>query len=798
MPRSAGNQLNIRAGVVEAEQSIVDSTQEEAFVVRKNNDGDDVLTVNTSASEVKINGNLDVQGSLTYVSSTAIDTEDELILLASNNIADTRDIGFFGLYNDGTNRYAGLFRDASDSGKFKLFRGLTVLPTTSINTAHASYQTANLVVGQLEGTVATPVQNLITELGTLTALTVGGTSTLRNIVPDSDATRNIGAVGNNFANLYLSGTGFIPTLVSSTSATVSNLQASGSVFLNATVQTDANLTRDIGTSSFGFRDIYNRTIYLQNGSAATPAISFTSDSGNGLYLSAADELSLATNSTQRLRLSTTELVSSLPLTVNQGASKSKIASTSAGNGRLIIEEKTVNANPGLEIWSDAITPILRAGLFFNNTNNSVELWNASGHFLRYLNASTELQSTNNFYAPRIRLPEGTSTPALYFDGDSGIRQASDGDLRFMCDNVETLRMRSSGLDTALSLTSTSTISGTTVTGSTRVRVGSGFRNLQLLEVCGSVAGGEVGLRLDNASATGYTVIRFAEVDGSGQKYIHSFNGTYVDTTGAFRRTSLNLWNTGGPITIGCDGTTNPIEFYQNGTGSRRVFIDNNSLTLENSTVIRAIDGSASSPAYTFDANRNTGFYRVTTDTIGASTSGSVRMTINNDTVLINTTTTDTKFRLNVNGDVSFGKSMGQLIWSNSETLSTSATPYTFQTLTGHDSEYSNGHITIQTGSVIRVSCKGVYVVALRVVLHASSGFVSAASIFRGSTEIGETRAATGHFTTGSNGTVTLSSHSFLLPKNDDTDEDFTLRIANSHSSSQTLTITHAGFSIYRM
>ena len=86
--------------------------------------------------------------------------QDPLIKLANNNTADTVDIGFFGKYS--TTKVAGLFRDASDSGKFKLFNELTVDPTTTVNTGGSGYAAATLVLGTLE-------------LGTDLAVTHGGT-----------------------------------------------------------------------------------------------------------------------------------------------------------------------------------------------------------------------------------------------------------------------------------------------------------------------------------------------------------------------------------------------------------------------------------------------------------------------------------------------------------------------------------------------------------------------------------------------------------------------------------------------
>ena len=115
--------------------------------------------LNVSENAV-ISGNLVVDGTLSYLNTTNLAVQDPLIKLANNNTADTVDIGFFGKYS--TTKVAGLFRDASDSGKFKLFNELTVDPTTTVNTGGSGYAAATLVLGTLE-------------LGTDLAVTHGGT-----------------------------------------------------------------------------------------------------------------------------------------------------------------------------------------------------------------------------------------------------------------------------------------------------------------------------------------------------------------------------------------------------------------------------------------------------------------------------------------------------------------------------------------------------------------------------------------------------------------------------------------------
>lgn len=107
-----------------------------------------------------ISGNLIVSGTLSYLNTTNLAVQDPLIKLANNNTADSVDIGFFGKYS--TTKSAGLFRDANDSGKFKLFHELAVDPTTTVNVGGSGYAAATLVLGSLE-------------LGTDLAVTHGGT-----------------------------------------------------------------------------------------------------------------------------------------------------------------------------------------------------------------------------------------------------------------------------------------------------------------------------------------------------------------------------------------------------------------------------------------------------------------------------------------------------------------------------------------------------------------------------------------------------------------------------------------------
>lgn len=99
---------------------------------------------NLSITNLVLSGNLDVNGTLTTIDTQNLSVNDSIIELARTNASDALDIGFYGTYNDGTEKYTGLVRDQNDSGIYKLFTGLTVEPTTTVDTANASYTVATL------------------------------------------------------------------------------------------------------------------------------------------------------------------------------------------------------------------------------------------------------------------------------------------------------------------------------------------------------------------------------------------------------------------------------------------------------------------------------------------------------------------------------------------------------------------------------------------------------------------------------------------------------------------------------
>ena len=124
-----------------------------------------------TATNITVAGNLTVSGTTTTVNSTTISVTDPLIAVGNDNTAsDAVDLGFFGTYHNGADKYAGMFRDASD-GKFRLFKDLETAPTTTINVSGTGYTVASLVAN-LEGSLT---GGTVSGLSSAIAVADGGT-----------------------------------------------------------------------------------------------------------------------------------------------------------------------------------------------------------------------------------------------------------------------------------------------------------------------------------------------------------------------------------------------------------------------------------------------------------------------------------------------------------------------------------------------------------------------------------------------------------------------------------------------
>jgi hypothetical protein len=97
----------------------------------------------TSTNDLVVDGNLTVNGTTFNASSTSITIEDNMLQLAHQNAANTVDLGLVVGYNDGAAKHSGLVRDVSED-EWKLFKGVTTEPTTTVNFGQGSLDNLEL------------------------------------------------------------------------------------------------------------------------------------------------------------------------------------------------------------------------------------------------------------------------------------------------------------------------------------------------------------------------------------------------------------------------------------------------------------------------------------------------------------------------------------------------------------------------------------------------------------------------------------------------------------------------------
>ena len=188
-------------------------------------------TNDTFNGNLTITGNLDVQGTTTTIDSTTVSITDPFIKLSKDNTGNSVDIGFYGKYvESATTKFAGIARDADDSGKFVLFDGLQAEPTTTVNTSGTGFNKQTLKAN-IEGNLAgSPT---ITAATIATSLDMNG----NELILDADADTSIHASTDDEIDIKIGGS--------------DELKLTGTAFSPAT-----NAGQDLGTSSLKFGNLH--------------------------------------------------------------------------------------------------------------------------------------------------------------------------------------------------------------------------------------------------------------------------------------------------------------------------------------------------------------------------------------------------------------------------------------------------------------------------------------------------------------------------------------------------------------
>jgi hypothetical protein len=99
--------------------------------------------IQLTGSTVSFLGDIVVYGTQSIINSTNLAIQDNLIYLNEGSTITNPDLGIVGNYNDGVYRHAGIFRDASDGGTWKVFEGYTSEPSGTLDTTGNGFTLAD-------------------------------------------------------------------------------------------------------------------------------------------------------------------------------------------------------------------------------------------------------------------------------------------------------------------------------------------------------------------------------------------------------------------------------------------------------------------------------------------------------------------------------------------------------------------------------------------------------------------------------------------------------------------------------
>ena len=178
--------------------------------------------------------------------------------------------------------YAGLFRDASDSGKFKLFKDLQAEPTTTVNTSGTGYAVGTLVsnlegavtgnvTGNVSGSSGSTTGNAATATALATGRTIGMTGDVVWTSASFDGSGNVTGTATIQANSVALGTDttgdYVSTITAGTGLTSTGATSGEGVAHSLSVDAAQTQITSVGaldggsiTSGFGSIDVCSSAI----------------------------------------------------------------------------------------------------------------------------------------------------------------------------------------------------------------------------------------------------------------------------------------------------------------------------------------------------------------------------------------------------------------------------------------------------------------------------------------------------------------------------------------------------------
>jgi hypothetical protein len=550
-----------------------------------------------------------------------------------------------------------------NAGQFTTVTGITVVGTTSISGATVTGNTvlATNLTGQV-GTFTTSISG-----ATITGNTISSTSGIFQNISGTVITGNtvqagvISAVSGVFANivfvntvvsgnLSVLGTGIFSTggIISSGTISGSTVTAPSGIFTYLSGTTVTGTTANFASGNFTniSGGVYTITSgVFASGTAANPSISFTGDSNTGIYASAADQVSITTSGTERLRVDAAGQIEAVSL-----------GSASAPTYSFTTDPNTGIYSPGadqlaistggtqrIHIEADGDINIDSGGVFYDATNNRLAIGTTSP------GAALHVQSA----VPQVFLSNSASTAADKFAHICGLQRANDAEPEGFSiigaggtstENTVYIGGFFGEANASTSVQFFTAANNTTRAGTERARIDSSGRLLVGTSTSRSL-GSERLVQIEGISATttNLSVTRnssdeFGPFVNLGKSRSASNGGVAIvqsnDTIGSlnfYGADGVNLNAVGASISAQVDGTPGAndmpgrLVFSTTADGAssptERLRIDSAGQIEANSL------GTAAAPVWTFLSDPNTGIYSPGADQLALATGGTERLRI---------------------------------------------------------------------------------------------------------------------------------------------------------------------------
>jgi hypothetical protein len=434
----------------------------------------------------------------------------------------------------------------------------------------------------------------------------------------------MGFVSNNALSMSISDvaiTSTIPLVLPATGTTANTMinfgTASNGIYGDATsvrIALAGGIT--FGVTAAGLT--CNSISRFGDGSAGLPGFGFSAEVGLGMYRSGASILSFSQNSTLRLSIATASITSTIPLLVPTGSASAPTFSftadpntgiynsaadvldfSTAGTNRLSLTSSTLISVVPIQ-FNGSVSGSVTLQAPGTITTYTLTLPTAQGAANSYLsnNGSGALSWVTTISPTTLSLADGTAgAPSLNFVNatTTGIYLAAANTLGISASGTLRLSVSSSNVTSTLPISGPAgTVTATSFNFGT---AGTGMYG-DATNILHAISGV---LRLTVATNSITSTVPYIAPAGSVTATSYNFG---TAGTGLYGSATQNLFAVSGVL---------------------RLTIDASNIT--STLALLGPGGTAALPTYSFSGDPNTGIYNVGADSLGISTGGTVRLTI---------------------------------------------------------------------------------------------------------------------------------------------------------------------------